>query len=87
MVKIKSVKVVRRGNNYQLHYYNLKGERRRISVGNNYQYAHKTAIKFYEMLIEIADKIFVINFTLSKGVSNAGIYHSSVYLLFNIFVV
>ena len=37
--------------------------------------------------IEIADKIFVINFTLSKGVSNAGIYHSSVYLLFNIFVV
>ena len=55
MVKIKSVKVVRRGKKYQLHYYNLKGERRRISVGNNYHYAHKTAIKFYEMLLEEKD--------------------------------
>ncbi len=55
VVKIKPVKIQKRGNSYQLYYYNPRGERRRISVGNDYQQAQRLAVKFNDWLMEGKD--------------------------------
>ncbi len=54
-MKFKPVKIQKRGNTYQLYYYNPRGERRRISVGNDYQQAQRLAVKFNDWLIEGKD--------------------------------
>ncbi len=50
-MKFKPVKIIKRGNSYQLYYYNPRGERRRISVGNDHQQAQRLAVKFTDWLI------------------------------------
>ena len=49
------VKIKKRGNNYQLYYYNPRGERRRLTTGNNYQEAQHMAVKFNNWLMEGKD--------------------------------
>ncbi|MFC1554098.1 tyrosine-type recombinase/integrase [candidate division KSB1 bacterium] len=55
MVKIKPVRVIKRNNNYQLDFYNLNGERRRITAGNNLQIAQRMSLRFTDFLIEGKD--------------------------------
>ncbi|MCP3684088.1 MAG: site-specific integrase [bacterium] len=55
MAHIRPVRLLSRGKNYQLYFYNLKGERRRISAGNNYTIAQKTALLITECLYEGKD--------------------------------
>ncbi len=52
MERIKPVRIVKRGRNYQLDFYNLNGERRRISAGSNHFIAQKMAVKFTDWLYE-----------------------------------
>lgn len=55
VVKFKPVKIINRGNSYQLYYYNPRGERRRISVGNDHQQAQRLALRFTDWLMEGKD--------------------------------
>lgn len=55
MVKIQPVRLMKRGHNFQIYYYNLKGERRRLSVGNDEQNAHRMVVKFNDWLLESKD--------------------------------
>ena len=58
MVKIKPVKVRKRDNCYLLYFYSLPGERRRISVGSDFQHAQRLTVKFYDWLLEGKDPEF-----------------------------
>ena len=55
MMKFKPVKINQRGSGYQLYFYNPRGERRRISVGSDYQQAQRLAVKFTDWLLEGKD--------------------------------
>ena len=55
VVKFKPVIIQKRGNSYQLYYYNPRGERRRISVGNDFQQAQRLAVKFNDWLMDGKD--------------------------------
>ncbi|MFC1556963.1 tyrosine-type recombinase/integrase [candidate division KSB1 bacterium] len=55
MVNIKPVRFFKRGNNYQLYFYTLKGERRRVSAGNDYSHAQMLAARFTEFLLNGKD--------------------------------
>ncbi|MFC1552428.1 tyrosine-type recombinase/integrase, partial [Candidatus Latescibacterota bacterium] len=52
MVKFKPVQIIKRGKSYQLYYYNPNGERRRITVGKDYQYAQRMSVKFSDWLLD-----------------------------------
>lgn len=52
MVNISSVRILKRGRNYQIYYHNLIGERRRLSAGNNLQNAQRIAVRFNDWLLE-----------------------------------
>ena len=54
-MKFKPVKITKRGSSYQLYYYNPRGERRRISVGIDYQHAQRLAVKFNDWLMDGKD--------------------------------
>ncbi len=51
-MKFKPVKITKRGSSYQLYYYNPRGERRRLSVGCDYQQAQRMAVRFNDWLME-----------------------------------
>ena len=53
--RIKPVKLVKRGNAYQLYYYNPDGRRRRLSVGSDQGLAQRLSIKFTDWLLEGKD--------------------------------
>lgn len=55
MAVIKPVEIKKRGKSYQLYYYNPQGERRRITVGHDYQMAQRMAVKFTDCLMEGKD--------------------------------
>ena len=55
MARIKNLKIVKRSRSYQLYYYNLRGERRRLAVGSDYQQAQCMATRFTEWLLEGKD--------------------------------
>ncbi len=55
MATVKPVKIQKRGNNYQLYYYNPRGERRRVSVGGDLSLAQRRAVKFSDWLLEGKD--------------------------------
>ena len=55
MATIKSIKINKRGKVYQLYYYTPRGERRRISAGNDYQQAQRMAVRFTDWLMEGKD--------------------------------
>ena len=52
MATFKPVKITKRGKNYQLVFYNLAGERRRVSAGASEQHARKLAVQFDDWLME-----------------------------------
>ena len=52
MAKLNTVKIVKRGSRYQLYFYNPRGERRRLSLGRNYQQAQRLAVRFNDWLME-----------------------------------
>ena len=55
MVRIKPVKIIKRGHSYQLYYYNPRGERRRLSVGSDYQQIQRMVVKFNDWLLDGKD--------------------------------
>ncbi|MCH7782057.1 hypothetical protein IID62_03235 [candidate division KSB1 bacterium] len=55
MVRIKPVRVMKRGHYFQLYFYNHLQKRRRISAGNNYLVAQKMAVRFTDWLIDGKD--------------------------------
>ena len=55
MATFKPVRIKKRGKTYQLYYYNPRGERRRLSVGDDYQQAQRLAVKFSDWLMEGKD--------------------------------
>ncbi len=55
MAKLNTVKIVKRGDSYQLCYYNPRGERRRLSVGSDYQQAQRLAVRFNDWLLDGKD--------------------------------
>jgi len=55
MAILRLVKINKRGKSYQIEFRNPDGERRRLSVGDNYQYAQKMAVKFTDWLIDGKD--------------------------------
>ena len=82
MVKIKPVRLVKRGNNYQIYYYNPQGERRRISVGDDYDYAQRLVDQFNDWLVECKDPENEIKKIRQKEIAKA----SSIQTLFSIFM-
>ena len=54
-MNLKPVKIKKRGKSYQLYYYNPRGERRRLSVGSDYQHVQRLAVKFNDWLSEGKD--------------------------------
>ena len=71
MERIKTVKIVKRGRSYQLYYYNLRGERRRLSVGSDYKQAQCIATKFTEWLLEGKDPERVLRKAQMRKEKNA----------------
>ena len=55
VVKLKPVKIQKRGKSYQLYYYTPEGRRRRLSVGKEYQLAQRLSVKFNDWLLEGKD--------------------------------
>jgi len=55
MARLKPVHIIKRGKMYQLYYYSPRGERRRLSVGNDYESAQLLAVRFNDWLIEGKD--------------------------------
>ncbi len=55
MVSIKPVKINKRGNSFQLYYYNPYGERRRLSIGTDNLQAQRMAVRFTDWLLEGKD--------------------------------
>lgn len=55
MAIYKPVQIKKRGKCYQLYYYSPRGERRRVSVGINYQMAQQSAVRFNNWLLEGKD--------------------------------
>ncbi len=55
MMNFKPVKINQRGSSYQLYYYNPQGERKRISIGKDFQQAQRIAVKFTDWLLEGKD--------------------------------
>ena len=55
MALYRPVKIIKRGNKYQFYFYNPRGERRRVSVGEDFQYAQRLAVKFNDCLLEGKD--------------------------------
>lgn len=58
MVMIKPAEIKKRGNSYQLEYYNPNGERRRLSVGKNLQNAKRRAYEYDNFLLYGKDPEF-----------------------------
>ncbi len=54
-MKFKPVQIKQRGCSYQLYYYNPNGERRRLSVGSDYQQAQRLVVKFADWLLKGKD--------------------------------
>lgn len=55
MAKFKPVRIIKRDESYQLNFYSPRGERRRLSVGTDCQYAQRLAVKFNDWLMEGKD--------------------------------
>ncbi|MFC1552370.1 tyrosine-type recombinase/integrase [Candidatus Latescibacterota bacterium] len=54
-MKYKPVQIIKRGKSYQLYYYTPNGERRRITVGQDYQHAQRMVVKFSDWLLDSKD--------------------------------
>ena len=56
MAKIKPVRIVKtKYCTYSLHFTNPDGRRRRLSIGKEYQYAQRLAVRFSDWLLEGKD--------------------------------
>ncbi|MFC1732539.1 tyrosine-type recombinase/integrase [candidate division KSB1 bacterium] len=55
MAVIRPVRLKRRGNFFQLHYYSLSGRLRRISAGNSEVYANRLVARFADWLLDGKD--------------------------------
>jgi len=55
MAIFQPVRIVKRGNSYQLYYHNPRGERKRISVGEDYSQVQRLSMKFTDWLLEGKD--------------------------------
>jgi len=51
MAAVNPVRIYRRGKSYQLYYYTPRGERRRVSAGNDSQQAQRMAVMFSDWLL------------------------------------
>ena len=71
MAKFIPVKIIKRGKSYQLYYYNNRRERRRLSVGSDYQQAQSMATRFTEWLLEGKDPEHVMKKAQMRKEKNA----------------
>lgn len=60
MPVIRPVRLVQRGQNYQIYYYTPEGVRRRLSAGNSLLHAQRMASRFTDMLLEGKDPESVV---------------------------
>lgn len=51
----KPIRIKKRGKSFQLYFYNPRGERRRLSAGNDAQQAYRLAAKFTDWILEGKD--------------------------------
>lgn len=55
MANFKPVKIIKHGKSYQFYYYNHRGERRRLSIGQDSEHVRRIAVRFTDWLLEGKD--------------------------------
>ena len=58
MANFKPVRIIKRGESYQLYFYKPRGERRRLSIGSDYHQAQRMAVRFSDWLMDGKDPEF-----------------------------